>query len=66
MLDLVSEGVARPAAVIGLPVGFVAATESKALLVDSDLPCIAITGTRGGSGLAAAAVNYLLRLAAEP
>jgi len=66
LLDLVAEGAVRPAAVIGMPVGFVAASESKALLLDTDLPCITITGTRGGSGLAAAAANYLSRLAALP
>jgi precorrin isomerase len=41
----------------------VAASESKALLLDTDLPCISIHGTRGGSALAAAAANHLLRLA---
>jgi cobyrinic acid a,c-diamide synthase len=66
VLDLVNTGIARPAAVVGMPVGFVAAAESKALLLETDLPSIAITGTRGGSGLAAAAVNYLVRLAGQP
>ncbi|MCC7368333.1 MAG: cobyrinate a,c-diamide synthase [Chloroflexi bacterium] len=64
LLDLVAAGRIRPAVVIGMPVGFVAAEESKALLLASGLPCIVIEGTRGGSGLAAAATNYLLKLAA--
>ena len=63
LLDLVAAGVARPAAVIGVPVGFVAAAESKEALLASDLPCVVVRGTRGGSPLAAAAVNLLLRLA---
>jgi cobyrinic acid a,c-diamide synthase len=63
LLDIVAETGARPAAVIGVPVGFVAAEESKELLLASDLPCIVVRGTRGGSALAAAAVNHLARLA---
>jgi precorrin-8X/cobalt-precorrin-8 methylmutase len=65
LLDLAAGGQARPSVVIGVPVGYVAAAESKALLLESGLPCITIEGTRGGSGLAAAAANYLLRLASE-
>jgi precorrin-8X/cobalt-precorrin-8 methylmutase len=60
---LVAEGVARPALVIGMPVGFVDAAESKAALMESDLTFVAIQGTRGGSPLAAATVNALLRVA---
>jgi precorrin-8X/cobalt-precorrin-8 methylmutase len=63
LLDLVAQTGARPAAVIGVPVGFVAAEESKELLLESGLPCVVVRGTRGGSALAAAAVNHLLRLA---
>jgi precorrin-8X/cobalt-precorrin-8 methylmutase len=48
-----------------MPVGFVAAEESKELLVASGLPSIVVRGTRGGSPLAAASVNYLLSLATE-
>ncbi|MGE3913592.1 MAG: cobyrinate a,c-diamide synthase [Chloroflexota bacterium] len=64
LLDLVAAGAVRPAAVIGVPVGFVAAEESKELLLQTDLPSVVVRGTRGGSALAAAAINYLLRLAA--
>ena len=63
VLALAAEGVARPALVIGMPVGFVDAAESKDALMSSDLTFIAIEGTRGGSPLAAATVNALLRVA---
>jgi precorrin-8X/cobalt-precorrin-8 methylmutase len=62
VLALAATGVARPALVIGMPVGFVDAAESKAALMDSDLVFIAIEGTRGGSPLAATTVNALLRV----
>jgi precorrin-8X/cobalt-precorrin-8 methylmutase len=63
LLDLAKARAVRPAVVVGMPVGFVAAEESKELLVASGLPSIVMRGTRGGSPLAAASVNYLLRLA---
>jgi precorrin-8X/cobalt-precorrin-8 methylmutase len=52
----------RPAAILAFPVGFVGAVESKALLAEAGLgiPYIALRGRRGGSALAAAAVNALL------
>jgi precorrin-8X/cobalt-precorrin-8 methylmutase len=50
--------------VIGVPVGFVNAAESKELLRQHPIPAITITGRRGGSPIAAAIVNALLRLAA--
>jgi precorrin-8X/cobalt-precorrin-8 methylmutase len=62
VLALAREGVARPALVIGMPVGFVDAAESKSALMGSDLVWVSIEGTRGGSPLAAAAVNALLRM----
>ena len=49
-----------PALVIGLPVGFVGAAESKGALVDSGLPAIANRGPKGGSAAAAAALNALI------
>ena len=57
----------RPAAVIGLPVGYVGAAEAKAALWGSPLQPVAITnvGQRGGSPVAAAAVNALAALAAS-
>jgi precorrin-8X/cobalt-precorrin-8 methylmutase len=51
---------ARPALVVGLPVGFVGAAESKAALLDSGLPAAANRGVKGGSAVAAAAVNALI------
>ena len=65
LLDLVAEGSARPALVIGMPVGFVACAESKEELQRSDLPFITVQGRRGGSSAAAATVNALLILAAR-
>ncbi len=57
MLD---EGAPAPAAVIGMPVGFVGAAESKeALMADGRVPFLVVRGRRGGSALAAAAVNAL-------
>ncbi|ARP69616.1 precorrin-8X methylmutase [Streptomyces pluripotens] len=51
---------ASPALVIGLPVGFVGAAESKAALRDSGLPAISNVSEKGGSAVAAAALNALL------
>ena len=65
LLDLVAEGRARPAVVIGMPVGFVACAESKEELQRSNLPFITVQGRRGGSSAAAATVNALLILAAR-
>ncbi len=60
LLELLDEGVARPAAVIGMPVGFVGAAESKeALIADGRVPYLTVRGRRGGSAMAAAAVNAL-------
>ena len=59
LLELVDGGAPRPALVIGMPVGFVGAEESKRALAASDLAYMTIHGRRGGSALAAAAVNAL-------
>jgi precorrin-8X/cobalt-precorrin-8 methylmutase len=59
LLELLDSG-ARPAAVIGLPVGFVGAAESKdALANDGRVPFLVVKGRKGGSAMAAAAVNAL-------
>jgi precorrin-8X/cobalt-precorrin-8 methylmutase len=55
----------RPALVIGLPVGFVGAAEAKAALLATGWPSITNAGEKGGSAVAAAAVNALVRLAKE-
>jgi precorrin-8X/cobalt-precorrin-8 methylmutase len=60
---LIEAGTFRPALVIGLPVGFVGAAESKALVRDCGIPAITNIGEKGGSAVAAAAVNALVRLA---
>jgi precorrin-8X/cobalt-precorrin-8 methylmutase len=61
LLELVDEGIGRPAAVIGVPVGFIGAAESKAALAEhpARLQHIVVRGRRGGSAIAAAAVNAL-------
>jgi precorrin-8X/cobalt-precorrin-8 methylmutase len=61
LLDLLRDPDApRPAAIIGLPVGFVGAMESKeALLAQRPVPCVVVRGRRGGSAMAAAAINAL-------
>jgi precorrin-8X/cobalt-precorrin-8 methylmutase len=66
LLELHAAGLVRPAAVIGLPVGYVGAAEAKDALWTGGLAPVAITdaGVRGGSPVAAAAVNALARLAA--
>jgi precorrin-8X/cobalt-precorrin-8 methylmutase len=65
LLELHAAGAVRPAAVIGLPVGYVGAAESKEALWTGGLQPLAITntGVRGGSPAAAGAVNALARLA---
>jgi precorrin-8X/cobalt-precorrin-8 methylmutase len=60
LLDMLDETNARPACVIGMPVGFVGAAESKdALIADSRIPFIALKGRKGGSAMAAAALNAI-------
>jgi precorrin-8X/cobalt-precorrin-8 methylmutase len=60
LLEMMDAGAPRPAAVIGLPVGFVGAAESKAALAArGDLPYLVVRGRKGGSAMAAAAVNAL-------
>lgn len=60
LLELLDDGAPPPAAVIGVPVGFVGAAESKAdLAARNDLPYLIVRGRRGGSAMATAAVNAL-------
>lgn len=60
LLEMLDEGAPRPAAVIGLPVGFVGAAESKeALAADGRVPFLVLRGRKGGSAMAVAAVNAL-------
>ena len=60
LLEMLDEGAATPAAVIGMPVGFVGAAESKdALAADGRVPYAIVKGRKGGSAMAAATVNAL-------
>lgn len=62
LLELVAAGAEKPALILGFPVGFVGAAESKAALAANDLglPFIALQGRCGGSAMAAAAMNALI------
>jgi precorrin-8X/cobalt-precorrin-8 methylmutase len=59
LLEMVGAGAPRPAAVLGIPVGFIGAAESKDALAASDLDHLVVRGRRGGSAITAAAVNAL-------
>ena len=69
VLRLIRDERARPALVVGVPVGFVSASESKEALMQSTVPFIAARGRKGGSPIAVAVMHALLLLsasAAEP
>src|SRR5690348_16486196 len=57
LLEMVAAGAPRPAAVLGIPVGFIGAAESKEALAASDLEHLIVRGRRGGSAITAAAVK---------
>lgn len=65
LLELVLDGGPRPAAIIGMPVGFIGSAESKSALAEhilddgAQIPWLTVHGNRGGSAMAAAAVNAL-------
>jgi precorrin-8X/cobalt-precorrin-8 methylmutase len=61
LLEMLEEGAPKPALILGFPVGFVGAIESKAALaqIDHGIPFITLHGRRGGSAMAAAAVNAI-------
>ena len=65
LLEMLLDGAPRPAAIVGMPVGFVGSTESKVALAEhrlddgSQIPWLTVHGRRGGSAMAAAAVNAL-------
>jgi len=63
LLDLIDAGAPKPAAILGIPVGFVGAAESKAALATDPrgVPFIIVRGRIGGSAMCAAAVNALAR-----
>lgn len=59
LLDLLDEGAPKPSAILGLPVGFIGAAESKVALAESGHPYLVVHGRRGGSALAVSAVNAI-------
>jgi len=63
LLELIDAGAPKPAAILGIPVGFVGAAEAKdALVADSrGVPFLTVRGRMGGSAMTAAAVNALAR-----
>ena len=63
LLEMLLDGAPRPAAIVGVPVGFIGAAESKQALeaVDLDIPYLTVRGRRGGSAMAASALNALAR-----
>ena len=62
VMEMVREGITKPALVIGIPVGFVSAVESKEELAKMDMPFITNQGRKGGSPCASAIVNALYKL----
>ncbi|MCW2278536.1 precorrin-8X methylmutase [Heliophilum fasciatum] len=60
LLDAIKKGICLPACVVGTPVGFVGAAESKECLIEAGIPAISIRGTKGGSTIAVAIINALL------
>ena len=65
VIQMISEGITKPALIIAIPVGFVAAAESKEELQMIDIPFITNTGRKGGSSCAASIVNALFKLLRE-
>ena len=62
LLEMLRDGAPRPAAIVGMPVGFVGAAESKdALMDDAPVPFVTVRGRLGGSAVTAAAINALAR-----
>ncbi|NUU25007.1 MAG: precorrin-8X methylmutase, partial [Streptomycetaceae bacterium] len=59
--ELLDAGAPRPAAIVGVPVGFIGAAESKQSLAEraGDIPYLVVHGRRGGSAMAAAALNAM-------
>ena len=62
VMEMIREGITKPALVIGIPVGFVSAVESKDELAKMNIPFITNHGRKGGSSSAAAIVNALYKL----
>ena len=65
VIKMVNEKIVNPALVIGIPVGFISASESKEELASTDIPFITNKGRKGGSSSASAIVNALFKLLRE-
>jgi len=65
VIKMIRDGVTKPALVIGIPVGFVSAAESKEELQTIDVPFITNVGRKGGSSCAASIINALFKLLRE-
>ncbi len=63
LIELINDNKAKPALILGFPVGFVNAAESKALLAEQNYPHITNIGRKGGSNIAASVVNALIIIA---
>jgi precorrin-8X/cobalt-precorrin-8 methylmutase len=61
-MDLIASGDIKPDLIVGVPVGFVNAEESKEILLEQKYPYIACSGRKGGTTISVAIVNALLRL----
>ena len=65
LLEMILDGAPRPAAIVGVPVGFIGAAESKEALIafagehGIDIPYVTVRGRRGGSAMAASALNAI-------
>jgi len=65
LLEMIERKEAHPALVVGLPVGFVNAAESKAALMETKVPFISNVGRKGGSNVAASVINAIALIAGE-
>ena len=65
VIDIVNENIAKPALIVGIPVGFICAAESKEALASSNLTYITNHGRKGGSPSAAAIINALFKIIRE-
>ena len=64
-MRLIKEEGAKPALIIGVPVGFVSAAESKEVVMEGDTPYIVARGRKGGSTIAVSIIHALLYLSVE-
>ncbi len=65
LMDIIEDGVVNPGLIVGVPVGFVKAEESKADLANKSYPYITCAGKKGGSPIAAAIINAIIKLAGK-